>query len=61
MCEALRTLMKDEIDKEVEKGKAEGKAEEHKANVEKLANNYLQTGAATTKEEAIKMATTILG
>ena len=57
MCEALRTLMKDEIDKEV----AEGKAEEHKANVEKLADNYLKTGAATTREEAIKMATTILG
>ena len=65
MCEALRTLMKDEIDKEVAegkaKGKAEGKAEEHKANVDKLADNYLQTGAANTKEEAINMAKAILG
>lgn len=61
MCEALRTLMKDEIDKEVAEGKAEGKAEEHKANVEKLADNYLHTGAANTKEEAIEMAKAILG
>lgn len=69
MCEALRELMKDEINEEIAKASAKAsaeasvkaKAEEHKANVEKLANNYLQTGAASTKKEAVKMAKAILG
>ena len=81
MCEALRTLMKDEIDKEVAKGISQGIAQgisqgisqgiaqgisqgveqEHKASVEKLANNYLETGAASTRKEALKMAKAILG
>lgn len=57
MCEALRTLMKDEIDKEIK----EATEKEHKANIEKLAESYIETGAAKTKKEALKLAKAILG
>ena len=57
MCEALRTLMKDEIDKEIK----EATEKEHKANIEKLAASYIETGAAKTKKEALKLAKAILG
>ena len=39
----------------------EGRAEEHRNNVEKLADNYLSTNVASNKAEAIKMAEAILG
>ena len=65
MFEALRTLMKDEIDKEIAEATAKATAEaiekEHKVSIEKLAANYIETGAAKTKKEAMKLAKAILG
>ena len=61
MFEALRTLMKDEIDKEIAEATAKATEKEHKANIEKLAKNYVETGAAKTKKEAVKLAKAILG
>ena len=48
-------------EKLLKKGRTEGRAEDHKASIEKLANHYLETGAATNKDDAVKMAETILG
>ncbi len=39
----------------------EGRAEEHKAIVKKLSQNYLDNKKAATMEDAIEMAESILG
>ena len=49
----IATMRKADVEK--------GRAEERKTNIEKLANSYLDTGVATNKAEALKMAETILG
>jgi hypothetical protein len=41
-------------------GRREGREEEHKANVEKLAQSYLDANVAVTMEEAVEMAESIL-
>ena len=41
-------------------GMAEGRAQELKQNIEKLAKNYLETGVAKTMAEARKLAKKIL-
>ena len=65
MCDVAQNLIAQGVAQGIVQGKAEGiaqgKAEEHRANIEKLANNYLTTQAAKTKEEAVKMAEAILG
>lgn len=48
-------------EKLIKKGRKEGRAEEHKANVEKLAQSYIDTKVAATMEDAVKMAEGILG
>ena len=49
----IATMRKADVEK--------GRAEERKTNIEKLANSYLDTGVATNKAEAVKMAEAILG
>ena len=61
MCDVAESLVNKGIAKGIAQGIAQGKAEEHNANIEKLANNYLKTNAASTKEEAVKMAEAVLG
>ena len=53
--------MKDEIDKEIAEATAKATEKEHKASIEKLAASYIETGAAKTKKEAVKLAKAILG
>ena len=41
--------------------KKEGRAEEHKADIDKLATYFLENNMASSREEAFKMAVNALG
>ena len=60
MCEALRELMKPEIDAEISQAVSQNTKDILSDNIAKLANDYLARGIAKDKEEAMELATALL-
>ena len=60
MCDALRKLMKPEMDQAIDQAVRQTREETRASYIQKLAQSYVDSGEITNMNEAIKKAETVL-